>query len=456
MLEHKHFITQSFQRFQRMQIEALRPHIREGVWITHNFMGWFDGFDHYPLADELDIASWDCYVGVGHHDRFSTGAMHDLVRGFKRKNFWVMETQPGHVNWAPVNNMLHKGETRAMAWHAVAHGADGILYWQWRSAPGGQEQYHGTLLDASGQPRLIYEEIKQFGKELKENSFIAGSKIPTRVAILFDYDSLWSLKWQAHHEDFNYIQHLIHYYKPLAKRNIPIDIISADSPLTGYSLVIAPALAIINQNRIENLTAFVKKGGKLLITLRTGVKDQYNALLPMRPPGPLVDLTGIEVTEYFALQEPVPVKGNLFTGQSSIWAEALKRKGNLTTEVAKFGLGSGWLENQIAVSVNVLGGGLIYYIGAYLDEVSQEHFLDRVLLMSAVKSPLASNPGVEISKRVMEGGKEVYILINHENVENKVIFPFPALDHITGMAGSGEFRMKPYGVAVMTLIESKK
>ena len=123
LLEHKRFITECYRRFQGLQLATLRPHLRPGVWVTHNFMGWYDGFDHYRLSEELDLASWDWYVGSGHNDPLTSGAAHDLTRGFKRQNYWVMETQPGCVNWSAVNNALNRGETRAMAWHAVAHGA---------------------------------------------------------------------------------------------------------------------------------------------------------------------------------------------------------------------------------------------------------------------------------------------------------------------------------------------
>ena len=110
MLEFRHFVTESYRQFQRLQVDTLRPHIPPKVWITHNFMGWFDGFDHYSLSEDLDMASWDWYVGTGYHDYLSSGAAHDLTRGFKRKNFWLIETQPGNVNWSSLNNVVNKGE----------------------------------------------------------------------------------------------------------------------------------------------------------------------------------------------------------------------------------------------------------------------------------------------------------------------------------------------------------
>jgi len=267
MLEFKHFITDSYRKFQRLQIDALRPYISEGVWVTHNFMKWYDGYDHYIMSADLDIASWDWYVGMGHHDYLSSGVLHDQVRGFKRKNFWLIETQPGSINWKPINNTLNRGETRAMAWHAIAHGADAILYWQWRSALGGQEQYHGTLVDQSGQPRPFYAEAQQIGNELSAVSpLLAGSQIKASVAMLSDYDSLWSIQWQPHHRDFDYIEHFTHYYKPLTRMNVPVDIVSARGlsqagQLAGYHLVIAPALLLQNQAMVYTLKDFVSQGG---------------------------------------------------------------------------------------------------------------------------------------------------------------------------------------------------
>ena len=258
MLEFKHFTTENYRCFQRQQLDCLRPHLPPKVFTTHNFMGWFDGFDHYALNADLDLASWDWYIGRGHHDYLKTGAQHDLTRGFKRRNFWLMETQPGNVNWHSLNNALNRGEARAMAWHAIAHGADAILYWQWRSALNGQEQYHGTLVDQSGQPRPFFQDASQLGQDLTlVSSLLAGSRPTARAALLNDYDSRWSIQWQRHHQDFDYVEHFLNYYKPLAASNIPVDILAADTSFTGgldaYRLVIAPALLILTAARCQRV-----------------------------------------------------------------------------------------------------------------------------------------------------------------------------------------------------------
>lgn len=454
MLEFKHFITASYRKFQRLQLEALRPHLRAGVWTTHNFMGWFGGYDHYEMAADLDQASWDWYVGTGHHDYLTSGAIHDLTRGFKRRNFWLIETQPGHVNWAAKNNSLNKGEACAMAWHAIAHGADAILYWQWRSALGGQEQYHGTLVDQSGQPRPFYEDTQTLGKQIQSVSdLLAGSKASARVAMLNSYDSRWSIEFQRHHSDFDYVSHFNHYYRALAVNNICVDIISAEEALDGYKLVIAPTLHILNDRRVTNLTNFVQRGGHLVLTIRTGMKDEYNALLPSRQPGSLAKLSGVEVEDYYALDESVPIGGKLLNGSSMQWAERLKLLDQqLAIPISRYGKSNGWLDGQVAMVAHPYGKGMVYTVGVYLDEKAQQTFMNHILQMAGVRG-MKSPEGVEVSSRVDAAGRVILIVINHAAAERIFVLPWPAKDHLTGQTVQNELKLLPYDVAILTKME---
>jgi beta-galactosidase len=452
MLEFKHFMTHSYKQFQRMQIDELRPHLRQGSWVTHNFMYWNDGFDHYEISGDLDMATWDWYVGTGHHEYQTHGAAHDLVRGYKRRNFWLMETQPGNVNWKPINNALNKGEARVMAWHAVGHGAEAVLYWQWRSALNGQEQYHGTLLDASGQPRPFFTEAKQLATDFSlVSEIIAGSKLESEVALLNCYDSRWSIQWQPHQKDFDYVGHFLNYYRPLAVQNISIDIISADESLAGYKLVIAPALLILNDQRVEQFVTFVEAGGHLVLTVRCGMKDAYNALLPARQPGALRELSGVEVEEYYALDTPIPVNGDDWKGTSRIWAERLRVLDIEKTQVlATYGDSNGWLDGHSAITRHPFGKGTVTYIGAVLDEVSQKYLLQRIAQEAAVQPVMRTPDGVEACRRAKADTGEIYILINHNLSEQRMQLPWSGYEHLHQHAVGHELRLEPYGVAVLT------
>ena len=453
MLAFQQFITQSYKQYQKLQLDILRKYIPNHIWTTHNFMGWFPTFDHYELSADLDMASWDWYVGTGHHDHLVSGATHDLTRGFKRRNFWLIETQPGNVNWSHVNNQVDQGEARAMAWHAIGHGADAIHYWQWRSAYNGQEQYHGSLVDQAGQPRPFYAEAAQLGHEIaKVSKLLAGSEIKVRVAILNDYNSRWSLNWQRQHKDFDYVDHLRNYYKPLAERNIPVDIISADALLDGYRLVIAPALVVLTPERVQRLTKFVEHGGNLVLTLRSGMKDEFNSLLPQRQPGGLVALTNAEVEEYYPLETPVPVAGRSVNGESRLWAERLRilDTTQFTQVVARYGKENGWLDDQVAITVNPKKNAFVYYVGAYLDQAAQSALMDLILTASDIRSPLQTPLGVEICQRVSPAGEKIYILINHRKESQKVNLPWKVHEHLSERTIQGDLDLRAYDVAILT------
>jgi beta-galactosidase len=446
MLEFKHFVTESYRQFQRLQIDELRAHLASEIWITHNFMNWFEGYDHYEMSADLDMVSWDWYVGTGHLDYLISGAAHDLVRGFKRQNFWLIETQPGNVNWMPINNSTNKGEARVMAWHAVAHGADAILYWQWRSALGGQEQLHGTLVDQSGQPRPFYTEAQQLANDFALTSpMLANTVLAADVAMLHSYDNRWSIHAQRHHRDFDYINHFNNYYRPLAAHNIAVDILSADVSLDGYKLVIAPTLLMLNETRATQLKSYVENGGHLVLTVRSGMKDDFNALLPMRQPGMLAEIAGVEVEDYYVLRDPAPVIGEGLSGEALLWAEQLKVRDEAATKIiARYGKSNGWLDGQAAITSHPHGKGLVTYAGACLDKTSQQKLMDDVAKSAGVQPIMETPVGVEVRKR-----GEVFIIINHERTDKKVSLPWQAREHLTGR-DVRDLELEPYGVAIIT------
>lgn len=348
-----------------------------------------------------------------------------------------------------------------MAWHAVAHGADAVLYWQWRSPLNGQEQYHGTLVDQSGRPRPFYEEVWQLGREFAVASpLLAGSTVPQgKVALIHSHESRWSIGWQAHTPEFDYGRHMAHYYRPLAARNTPIDVVSAEAPpgdYHGYRLVIAPALHIVSPEQAAALETFVERGGYLIVTLRSGMKDEHNALLPVRQPGPLTDLAGAEVEEYYALVDPVPVEGKLFSGTCHTWAERLRvldRENALV--VATYGRSNGWLDDQPAITVRPYGRGYVYLVGAYLDDKSQDAFLTHVVRLAGVaRPPLKVPEGVEARVRTAPDGDRIYVVINHTREEQTIRLPWPAREHLSGQPLSGRFKLEPYGVALLTREET--
>jgi beta-galactosidase len=449
LLDFKHFCTDTWKSYIDNQADAIRATVDKRQFITTNTMFWNAGFDHFEMHRNLDIAAWDNYITDGKPDWVANGANHDLVRGYKQKNFWLMETQPDRVDWVPVNVTLAPGQIREMAWQAVGHGADAVLYWQWRPARTGQEQYHGTLLGQDGTPVPAFAEVAATGTELaKAANALNGTTPVAKVAFLWSYDSRWSIDLQPHNKDYNPVKAFTAVYRPFRVQAQSVDVISVDADLSKYPIVVAPDLNVLTQAQADRLTAYVKGGGHLIIGPRTGMKTEDNALWTQRQPGPLAATLGGRVEQYFALDKPVGVAGSLGTGTSSLWAEWLNPQAKDVKVLETYTDPGGWLDGKAAVIRRAVGKGDITYIGGWFDDATFARIATEALQGAGIK-PILSNvdADIEVSERDGPTGK-VLILINHGAAAHPVTLPAGA-KLLEGQWQDGQ--IAAHGVAVFTL-----
>lgn len=452
VLAMRQFFTDMYIEYQKVQVDALRRAIDDRQWITHNAHA-HRSLDWVKIGQDLDLLSWDPYVGASHLVPEMFGWVSDLCRNvLPQRKHWVIETQPGRVSWSSVNTDLDRGETRNLAWHFFGHGADAVLFWQWRSALGGQEQYHGTVVAPDGTPRPVYEEIAQIGRELKLAADALDSKRPQAdVAILFTYPDLWAIAEQRHHKDFDAVAHMGAYYRPLRERGITIDIVDPRiTELSDYKLVVAPNLHILADDVAEELETYIAGGGHLLLGARSGFKDVHNALLPSRQPGTaLSPLLGAHVEEYYALGEPVDLDGELGPGWATIWAEPLAVTADDAEVLLSFGAGNNWLTHKPAMVTRPCDGGRITYLGAYPDDDSADRVIDWALETSGVPPPAVTAPtGVEICRLVGDDG-EAYVINNCTDDTQDIRLPGPMKDMLTGAKCEGTLQLDRRGVAVL-------
>lgn len=461
MLAWRQFIGESYRGYFQNQLSVLHARIDARQRVTTNY--WIDArakvpsafspdaddLDLYTTSRDLDFASWDAYVGAGHLDPIRFGAMHDTVRGLLQRNFWVMETQPGTVNWSTVNNPLDKGEVRALAWNAVGHGADAVGYWQWRTAPNGQEQYHGTLIGADGLPVPVYDEVSQVGAEFARAApDLAGTTVVSRVAMLNDYPSRWAIGWQRFTETYSPADAMIDYYTPLHALVRSVDVVEAGAPLGAYRLVVAPALNVLTPEAAARLAAYVKAGGHLVLGDRSGMKDQNNSLWPQLQPGPLADMLGAKVAQWYALERPVAVSGRWGAGQAAIWAERLTVTAPDAVVTLRYGAGNDWLEGQPAAVTRHVGKGSITYVGANLDAGLLKTIMAQLAKTSGVE-PVLPNMSPTVDVAIREGaGKRIVILTNYGAGAQAVTLPAAMRDILSGQVVTA-VTLPRFGVAVM-------
>ncbi len=448
LLDFRHFTTATWIDYIQNQVQAIRPLIDPRMFVTTNTMFWNGGFDHFAMHRELDIAAWDNYIPDGRPDWVANGANHDLVRGYKQRNFWLMETQPGRVDWVPINRALDPGQVREMAWQAVGHGADAVLYWQWRPAANGQETYHGAILGQDGEPNPIQPEIARTAGELvKAAPLLADTQPVARVGMIFSYDSRWAIDLQRLHRDFDPIRAFTDFYRPLRVQSQGVAILPWDADLSRYPLVVAPNLNVLTEEGARALDNYVRAGGHLVLGPRSGMKDDTDALWPQRQPGPLADLLGAHVEQFYALDAPVGIAGAV-DGKATIWAEALTPTAPDTRTLATYRDAGGWLDGKAAIVTRNVGRGSITYVGAWLDPAAMAK-LAADLLAGANIAPIA--PGADTDLEIAEragAGKRVLIVINHGTIVHSFVPPAGA-SPVSGDWSDG--RIAAHGVALFKL-----
>jgi len=323
--------------YDKMQCDIIRMH-SPGRWITHNFMGFFNEFDHWPLGEHLDVASWDSYP-IGFVERFPFSEderahwaetshpdiapfHHDLYRSVGRGRFWVMEQQPGPVNWAPWNPVPKPGMVRMWTWEALAHGAEVVSYFRWRQASFAQEQMHAGL-NLAGTHELSAggEEATQVGSELNRLAKL-GQTSRAPVALVYDYESYWMTHIQPQGADFHYEEIAFRFYEAVRRFGLDVDFVAPGARLEGYKLVIVPPLLHVSDKAEQ---AFAATGAVVLYGPRTGSKTYHMAIPEGLAPGPLRELTGVRVNQVSSLRPNIShrVTGQV-KGKAKKWREYLK------------------------------------------------------------------------------------------------------------------------------------
>lgn len=425
LLDFRRFASTVWADYVGSQAAAIRAHADPRQFVTTNSTSWNNNFDQFLVHRDLDIAAWDDYVPNGRPDWAANALHHDLVRGYKNRNFWVMEAQPGRVDWASLNRSLEPGQVREVAWQAVGHGGNAIVYWQWRSAFSGQEQYHGTLLGPDGEPMPIYDEIARTAAEFSAaERHLNGTVVPrAEIAMVYSQDSRWAIENERHSRDYDPVVVLKDWYRPFAETGHAIDVVHPGADLSGYRLVLAPNLNLLDEAASARLEAYVRGGGQLVLGPRSGMKDIDNGLWRQRQPGPLADPLGARVDYYYPLDKPATIDGDFGAATVKSWAEVLDLRAPDVKTVARYTGGSGWLTGRPAIVLRTAGRGTISYVGALLDGVGQQKLTAWMIARAALSAPaIAPLSGLEVMER-HDARTRYLVLINHNDHSVAVTLP---------------------------------
>ncbi|MEM1607452.1 MAG: beta-galactosidase [Candidatus Bathyarchaeia archaeon] len=421
-LDWHRFMSDSWIKYQQIQIDIIRRIAPHHI-ITHNFMGLYKELDYFQLAEPLDIVSFDYYPKwVSRVDYAAAAMAHDVMRSLKKKPYWIMELQSGAVktHLAPIPK---PGEIRLWTLQSIARGADGVLYFRWRSCRFGAEEYWHGILDHDGVPRRRFLEVKRVSEDLKKiEPHIEGTNVKPEVAFTLIYDNIWAWDLEVGYGGKNYYglgswDPSLDLYRALYSRNIPVDFVDPSrEDLSGYKVVFAPSLMLMNKVIEDRLRSYVKNGGILIATPRTGVKDWNNVITELTLPGGLSDVFGITIEEYTGLPDNGRVDleiseqtfGAKTRGSGRNWAEMLSLNGAETLIYYGFGIYAG----KPAATINKYGEGTAIYIGTFPDEEIYSQLSDWLIRKAGIKPTLPPAEGLEAVERVGRGSRVIFAL-NH-------------------------------------------
>jgi beta-galactosidase len=308
VMDFRRYASDQVVAFNRVQTDIIRRY--SDYPIAHNYMGQVTEFDHFKVGADLDIASWDSYplgflsdrvpASAEHKRRFAhqgdpdfQAFHHDLYRTVGRGRWWIMEQQPGPVNWAPYNPDPLPGMARLWAWEAFAHGAETVCYFRWRQAPFAQEQMHAGLLRPDSVAAPAHDEAMQVARELAEMPDVGTARAD--VALVFDYASDWAWQIQPQGRGFHYFWLAFHMYKGLRRLGLNIDIVPPDTAdLSSYKIVVGPGLMTLSDPLKSALAAYQ---GAALLGPRTNSKSADFAIpvpLPPNLPGLVATIARVE------------------------------------------------------------------------------------------------------------------------------------------------------------------
>jgi beta-galactosidase len=387
-------------RAEREVLAALAP----GKPATTNFMGLFRPVDQFRWAEGVDIVSMDNYPDPADADAYVASAMAcDLTRSVGGARPWLlMEQAPSAVNWRPVNAPKAPGQYRALSLQAVARGADGVLSFQWRAAAAGAEKFHSGMVPHAGTESRVWREVVRLGAELRQLAPVAGHPVRAQAAIAFDWENWWALEFDSHPSSSLHLTDLVgELYRPLLRAGVNADFAHPESDLSGYRLILVPALYLVTDAGAENVRRFVADGGTALITFFSGIVDPQDRVRLGGYPAPWRDLLGLRVEELAPLPDgaAVHVAGPAVEGDDAatgrLWQDVIELRG--AEPLLTFG--EGHLRGKAAVTRHDYGRGAAFYLGTLPDRATLARLVGQACQEAGVPLWAGLPHGVEAVRR---------------------------------------------------------
>jgi beta-galactosidase len=444
--------------FLAWQARIVNEYRRPDQFITHNFVGGVrTGIDQPAIARHLDVAAVNPYHPV--QDDLDGESIHlsgDLCRSLKRQNYLVTETNAQTIGWDSRQQFPpYDGQLRLNVYSHIAAGANLVAYWHWHSLHYGQETYWKGVLSHDLQPSRAYREVARIAQELKRfGPRLVNLQRRNDVAILYSIDSFHGIEFMPFDDRVNYMTVLHQLYRTLYRLNVGVDFIFPDTEdLSPYKLIVVPPLYIADDALLERLAAYVRNGGRLVMSFKSGFCNEFSTVRWTLAPGPLREAAGFSYQEFSNLKRPLALAGDPFGvgegNQVSVWAEFLVP--DTAEVVARYD--HPFFGRFAAITRNRYGSGTFTYQGTFLSDELQRAVLLQELEAAGLRGPDQDlPPRVAVRHGRLQDGSPVHVYLNYTAQEQT--FPYsggPGTELLSGrpVAAAATISLAPWEVAVI-------
>ncbi len=405
--------------FLAWQASIVNEYKRPGQFITHNFVGGVrTNIDEFEIAKHLDITSVNPYHPVQDElDGERIALSGDLCRSLKQNNYLVTETNAQTIGWDSKNQFPpYDGQLRLNVYSHLSSGANLVAYWHWHSLHYGQETYWKGVLSHDLEPNRVYQEVSRIAHELKQvGPQLVNLKKNNKVAILYSVDSYQGIQFMPFHDNVDYMTILHQFYKTLYRLNVGVDFVfPQSSSFSNYDIIVVPPLYIASDALLEKLVDFVKEGGHLLLSFKSGFCNEYSTVRWTKMPASLREACGFYYQEFSNLKKELPLRGDPYKVEEenrvSVWAELLIPEN--ATPLAFYE--HPFFVKYPALTRNKYGKGTVTYQGTVLSDKLQEKVMSEILDLAGLTGPDQKlTPPVRVKHGVNNAGKNIHYYLNY-------------------------------------------
>lgn len=459
-LDYYRFNSDSWLECYLIEANAIKDVIPDAV-VTTNFQGngTYKPLDYFKWAPHLDMIALDIYPGNDASASYMA-LRYDLMRALKDgAPFLLMEQSPGMINWKSVNPLMRPGVMRLRSYQAVARGADSVMFFQLRRGRGAYEKFHGAVIDHAGHEHTrVFQECVQLGSELQRlGGLIPGSRIRSRVGILFDWDNWWAVELGGGHSShIKYLDQIQHYYDAFYHNRIQTDFVSVDSDLTAYDIIIAPLLYMVKPGFASKLEQFAADGGTFVTTFYSGIADENDLVTLGGYPGELRKLLGIWVEELDALppgQTNRMVLGEEFRQLSQFQDEA---ECGLACEIVHSEgaevlavFGGDFYAGSPALTRHAYGQGEAWYAATKPDSGFMNQWAAYLCQRKGISPVLETPSAIEVVQRERDGSYYTFLMNFSDQTQQINVGSVTYTELISGLQVSGGLDLSPNSVMIL-------